>query len=146
MWFLALLIIGSINIARYDPTIFRAYNPIYAWKFLHSRGSSVLSGIILCITGVEAIFADLGHYNHFAIQWALTIIVYPSLVVVYLGQTAALCAHPDWIANTFYHTIPGGPVVYWPIFVLATISTVIASQAMILGTFSIVPCALFLEC
>jgi K+ transporter len=66
--------------------------------------------------------------------------VYPSLIIAYLGQAAALTNHPEWISNTFYNSIPGGPgsVVYWIVFVLATLATVIASQAMILGAFSIV--------
>ena len=66
--------------------------------------------------------------------------MYPSLVIAYLGQAAALENHPEWISNTFYNSIPGGPgsAVYWIVFVLATSATVIASQAMILGTFSIV--------
>ena len=101
---------------------------------------NVLGGILLAVTGVEALFADLGHYNRQSIQWTFTLVVYPSLVIAYLGQAAALSVHPEWISNTFYNSIPGGPggVVYWIIFVLATLATVIASQAMILGAFSIV--------
>lgn len=90
-------------------------------------------------------FADLGHYNRQSIQWAFTLIVYPSLILAYLGQAAALENHPEWISNTFYNSIPMGPgtVVYWIVFVLATLATVIASQAMILGCFSIVRQQLF---
>lgn len=138
LWFVVLLVIGAINIARYDPAIFRAYNPAYAFFFLRSHGDSVLSGVLLSITGVEALFADLGHYNRPAIQWTLTIIVYPSLVVTYLGQAAALTVHPDWVSNTFYRSIPGDAAIYWLVFILATFATIIASQAMILGAFSIV--------
>jgi KUP system potassium uptake protein len=100
----------------------------------------ILGGILLAVTGVEALFADLGHYNRQSIQWAFTLVVYPSLVIAYLGQAAALSIHPEWISNTFYNSIPGGPgsPVYWIVFVLATLATVIASQAMILATFSIV--------
>lgn len=141
LWFVVLVIIGVINIARFDPAIFRVYNPAYAFSFLRSHGHSVLSGILLSITGVEALFADLGHYNRPAIQWTLTVIVYPSLIVTYLGQAAALTVHPDWISNTFYRSTPGGAIIYWLVFVLATFATIIASQAMILGAFSIVlPC------
>lgn len=101
---------------------------------------NVLGGILLAVTGVEALFADLGHYNRQSIQWTFTLVVYPSLIIAYLGQAAALSVHPEWISNTFYNSIPGGPgsVVYWIVFVLATLATVIASQAMILGAFSIV--------
>jgi KUP system potassium uptake protein len=89
---------------------------------------------------VESLFADLGHYNRQSIQWTFTLVVYPSLVIAYLGQAAALENNPAWISNTFYNSIPGGPgsAVYWIVFVLATCATVIASQAMILGAFSIV--------
>jgi KUP system potassium uptake protein len=141
LWFLALLVTGAINISNNDPGIFRAYNPGYAINYLvRTQDLRVLGGILLAVTGVEALFADLGHYNRQAIQWTFTLVVYPSLVIAYLGQAAALEVHPEWISNTFYNSIPGGPgsVVYWIVFVLATLATVIASQAMILGTFSIV--------
>jgi KUP system potassium uptake protein len=141
LWFLALLITGAINIAHNDPGIFRAYNPAEAISFLTRTGDySVLGGILLAITGVEALFADLGHYNRQSIQWTFSLVVYPSLVVAYLGQAAALTVHPEWISNTFYNSIPGGSgsAIYWIVFVLATLATIIASQAMILGTFSIV--------
>ena len=144
LWFIVLLTIGAINIARHDTAIFRAFNPTYAFAFLRLNGGSVLSGVLLSVTGVEALFADLGHYNRPAIQWTLTIIVYPSLVISYLGQAAALTVHPEWVSSTFYRSIPGNTTVYWFVFVLATAATVIASQAMILGTFSIVYLLFFL--
>jgi KUP system potassium uptake protein len=140
LWFLALSITGIINIATNDPTIFRAYNPAEAIQYLiRTKDISVLGGILLAITGVEALFADLGHYNRQAIQWTFTFVTYPSLVLAYLGQAAALTVHPEWISNTFYNTIPCGPgsAVYWIMFALATLATIIASQAMILATFSI---------
>jgi KUP system potassium uptake protein len=145
LWFAALLITGIINIITNDPGIFRAYNPAQAIDYLvRTKDLNVLGGILLAVTGVEALFADLGHYNRQSIQWTFTLIVYPSLVTAYLGQAAALSVHPEWISNTFYNSIPCGPgsIVYWIVFVLATLATVIASQAMILGAFSIVPCPL----
>jgi KUP system potassium uptake protein len=141
LWFLSLLLTGAINIANNDPGIFRAYNPGYAIDYLvRTQDLKILGGILLAVTGVEALFADLGHYNRQSIQWTFTLVVYPSLVIAYLGQAAALSIHPEWISNTFYNSIPGGPgsAVYWIVFVLATLATVIASQAMILATFSIV--------
>jgi KUP system potassium uptake protein len=141
LWFLGLLITGAINIATNDPGIFRAYNPAEAIAFLmRTHDYTILGGILLAVTGVEALFADLGHYNRHAIQYTFTLVVYPSLVIAYLGQAAALTVHPEWISNTFYNTIPCGPgsAVYWIMFVLATLATIIASQAMILATFSIV--------
>src|SRR5579859_6293003 len=107
---------------------------------MRTHDYTILGGILLAVTGVEALFADLGHYNRHAIQYTFTLVVYPSLVIAYLGQAAALTVHPEWISNTFYNTIPCGPgsAVYWIMFVLATLATIIASQAMILATFSIV--------
>jgi KUP system potassium uptake protein len=141
LWFAALFITGCINIATNDPGIFRAYNPAEAINYLvRTQDLDILGGVLLAITGVEALFADLGHYNRQSIQWAFSLIVYPSLILAYLGQAAALENHPEWISNTFYNTIPTGPgtAVYWIVFVLATSATVIASQAMILASFSIV--------
>ena len=141
LWFAALFITGVVNIVSNDPAIFRAYNPGEAIHYLvRTQDLNVLGGVFLAITGVEALFADLGHYNRQSIQWTFTCVVYPSLVLAYLGQAAALENHPEWISNTFYNSIPGGPGggVYWLVFVLATLATVIASQAMILGAFSIV--------
>jgi KUP system potassium uptake protein len=140
LWLTALLITGIINIIQYDPTIFRAYNPGYAVLFVYSHGLSKLSGVLLAITGVEALFADLGHYNRQSIQWTMTLFIYPALVLTYLGQAAALTVHPEWIPNPFYNSIPGGvgKPFFWIMFVLASSASVIASQAMILGTFSVV--------
>ena len=137
----ALFITGVINIFTNDPGIFRAYNPAEAINYLvRTKDLNVLGGILLAITGVESLFADLGHFNRQSIQWTFALVVYPSLVIAYLGQAAALEVHPEWISNTFYNSIPCGPgsAVYWIVFVLATLATVIASQAMILGAFSIV--------
>jgi len=107
-----------------------------------------MSGVLLAVTGVEALFADLGHYNRQSIQWTLTLIIYPVLVVTYLGQAAALTVHPEWVSNAFYNSIPGGvgSIMYWMMFVLAGAASVVASQAMILGIFSVVRQAVQLDC
>jgi KUP system potassium uptake protein len=141
LWFAALFITGIVNIATNDPGIFRAYNPAQAIKYLvRTKDLTAVGGVFLAVTGSEALFADLGHYNRQSIQWTFALAVYPSLVIAYLGQAAALEVHPEWISNTFYNSIPCGPgsALYWIVFVLATLATVIASQAMILGAFSIV--------
>jgi len=137
---MVLFVTGIINIIQYHPTIFRVYNPLYALSFVSSNGLSKLSGVLLSITGVEALFADLGHYNRQSIQWTMTLFVYPVLVVTYLGQAAALSVHPEWIPNAFYNSIPGGigGPLYWIVFALATSASVVASQAMILGIYSVV--------
>jgi KUP system potassium uptake protein len=148
LWLLALLGTGIVNIATYDPTVFRAYNPGYAISFVYSNGIAAISGVLLAVTGVEALFADLGHYNRQSIQWTLTLFIYPVLVVTYLGQAAALTVHPEWVSNAFYNSIPGGvgSIMYWVMFVLASAASVVASQAMILGIFSVVPSTLDNRC
>jgi len=140
LWFAAIFVIGIYNIVKYDSAIFRAFNPAEAVNFLiRVQDFSVLGGVFLAVTGVEATFADLGHYNRQSIQWTFSLIVYPSLVIAYLGQAAALEKRPEWVyPNPFYSSIPSTPGIYWTVFVLATLATVIASQAMILATFSIV--------
>jgi KUP system potassium uptake protein len=140
LWFTALFVTGIINISTNDPAIFRAYNPGQAIRFLVRRGDlSVLGGVFLAVTGIEATFADMGHYTRRSIQWTFAFVVYPTLIVNYLGQAAALENHPEWISNTFYNSIPCGPgsAVYWVVFVLAVLATIIASQAMIFAAFSI---------
>jgi len=140
LWFLCLFIIGAINLASHGLTVFQACNPLYAISFLYAHGYPVLGGILLAITGVEALFADLAHYSQASIKWTFTLVVYPSLLVTYLGQAASLIAHPEWTSNAFYYSIPGGvgTGVYWSMLALATAASVIGSQAMILGIFSIV--------
>jgi KUP system potassium uptake protein len=139
-WLSTLAIIGIVNISNSDSRILRAYNPEHAISFIIRRGVNVLSGILLSITGVEAIFTNLSHYNRHSVQWTFTLIVYPCLSLTYLGQAAALLRHPEWIENSFYNCIPGGigSVGYWIVLILATLATVVASQAVIVGIFSIV--------
>lgn len=85
-------------------------------------------------------FADIGHFGRIPIQLALTFFVYPILVTSYLGQGAYLIEHPEAVRNPFFLSIPGGNnnSIFWIIFILATLSTIIASQALILGVFSII--------
>jgi KUP system potassium uptake protein len=120
--------------------IFRAYNPVHAVNFISSHGIRVLGGVLLSITGVEAIFTNVSHYNRASVRWTFTLIVYPCLIMTYLGQAAALWTYPEWIENAFYYCIPGGigSPGYWIVLILATMASVIASQAMILCIFSIV--------
>ncbi|CAG8721119.1 19077_t:CDS:2, partial [Gigaspora rosea] len=105
-----------------------------------------LGGILLAITGVEALFADLGHFNQRAIQISFSLFVYIPLVLVYTGQAARLVLDPTVIANTFWLTTPSNPVIYWIIFILAILATIIASQAMISATFSLIYQSMQLDC
>ncbi|CAG8566641.1 16357_t:CDS:10 [Dentiscutata erythropus] len=148
LWFIALSCIGIWNITYY-PRIFEAFNPYHAINyFIRNQGSGFtdLGGVLLAITGVEALFADLGHFNRRAIQISFPCFVYLPLVLVYSGQAARLVVDPSVIANTFWRTTPNHPVVYWIVFVLAILATIIASQAMISATFSLIYQSMQLDC
>ena len=143
IWMITIFVIGIINIVKYDHTVFKSFNPVYAVKFLHKRSIFVLGSVLLSVTGCEAMFADVGHFNKISIQMTLVGFVYPCLIVCYLGQTAFLIHNrsPEDITNLFYVCIPGGNKtnngLYWFVFLIATFSTIIASQALILSVFSI---------
>ncbi|CAG8779835.1 34627_t:CDS:2 [Gigaspora margarita] len=148
LWFLAIACVGIWNISQY-PEIFGAYNPYYAFDYFirkQDAGFTDLGGILLAITGVEALFADLGHFNQRAIQISFSLFVYIPLVLVYTGQAARLVLDPTVIANTFWLTTPSDPVIYWIIFILAILATIIASQAMISATFSLIYQSMQLDC
>ena len=149
LWLLSLMIVGIYNMITYDATVWRAWNPAYAIRFLRDGGDlGVLSGILLCITGVEILFADMGHFTPNAIRLAFSVFVFPCLCCAYIGQGAYLLRHPENISTVFYSSIPGaqGGPIYWIIFTLATGATIIASQAIITGMFSIVNQAIQLDC
>ncbi|GKV14993.1 hypothetical protein SLEP1_g25794 [Rubroshorea leprosula] len=118
---------------------------ISVWfAFLTGIGWISLGGVILCITGTEAMFADLGHFNVRAIQISFSTIVLPSIVIAHTGQAAYLTKYPEHFDKTFYKSIPGP--LYLPQFVVAVLAAIIASQAMISGTFSIISQSLSLGC
>ncbi|CAG8776770.1 42818_t:CDS:10 [Gigaspora margarita] len=149
LWFIAIASVGIWNITYY-PKIFEAYNPYHAINYFirnQASGFTDLGGILLAITGVEALFADLGHFNRKAIQISFPCFVYIPLLLVYTGQAARLVLEPNVIyANTFWLTTPTNPVIYWIIFILAILATIIASQAMISATFSLIYQSMQLDC
>ncbi|CAG8564709.1 23805_t:CDS:10, partial [Gigaspora rosea] len=148
LWFIAIACVGIWNITYY-PKIFEAYNPYHAINYFirnHASGFTNLGGILLAITGVEALFADLGHFNHRAIQISFPCFVYIPLLLVYTGQAARLVLEPNFYVNTFWLTTPTNPVIYWIIFILAILATIIASQAMISATFSLIYQSMKLDC
>lgn len=148
LWLISLFICGIVNIVHYHPQIFRALSPYYAIALLRKVGINAVGGAMLSITGTEAMFADIGHFGRLPIQLALTFFVYPILITSYLGQGAYLIEHPEAVRNPFFLSIPGGHNngIFWIIFVLATLSTIIASQALILGVFSIISQLINLDC
>ncbi|KAI4336447.1 hypothetical protein L6164_014972 [Bauhinia variegata] len=147
VWFTFIAGIGLYNLFKYEVGVLRAFNPKYIFDYFKrngKRGWISLGGVFLCITGSEAMFADLGHFNVRAIQISFSCITFPSLLAAYSGQAAYLRKFPDKVGNTFYECIPDP--LYWPTFVVAVAAAIIASQAMISGAFSIISQALSLGC
>ncbi|KAL7135253.1 hypothetical protein ABFS83_11G081100 [Erythranthe nasuta] len=147
LWFLFISGIGLYNLFKHDLGVLRAFNPKYIFDYFKrngKRGWVSLGGVVLCITGTEAMFADLGHFNVRAVQISFSGIVFPSLLAAYIGQAAYLTKFPENVAHTFYDSIPGP--IYWPTFVVANAAAIIASQAMISGSFAIISQSLSLGC
>jgi KUP system potassium uptake protein len=137
LWFLAIAACGVPWIARH-PEILWAINPIHAIRFFATHGTHgffVLGSVVLCITGCEALYADMGHFGRHSIRLAWYACVLPALLLNYFGQGALLLERPDAVANPFYALVPQGWL--YPMVALATAATVIASQALISGAFSI---------
>lgn len=135
-WFLSIAILGIWGISRH-PAVLAALNPLHGIRFLFSNGFAsfvVLGGVFLCVTGAEALYADMGHFGPRPIRFAWSAIVLPSLVLNYAGQAAIVLDGASTADNIFYQLCPG-PVLI-PFVALATISTIIASQSIITGAFS----------
>uniref|UniRef100_A0A453I546 Potassium transporter n=2 Tax=Aegilops tauschii subsp. strangulata TaxID=200361 RepID=A0A453I546_AEGTS len=149
-WLLCMSALGLYNIIHWNPHVYQALNPYYMFKFLKKTrkyGWMSLGGILLCMTGSEAMFADLGHFSYSAIQLAFTSLVYPALILAYMGQAAYLSKHHDFYSNSqvgFYIAVPDK--VRWPVLVLAILASVVGSQAIISGTFSIINQSQSLSC
>ncbi len=137
VWFLVLLLMGAVHIGR-NPAILWAISPHYALSFLvlHTSVAFIaLASVVLCVTGAEALYADMGHFGKRPIRTAWFGLVMPALVVNYFGQGAMLLAHPENVKNPFYEMAPTWAL--YPLIGLATCATVIASQALITAAFSV---------
>jgi KUP system potassium uptake protein len=137
LWFLVLAGLGIVAILR-QPQILLAANPLYAFLlFAHEPWTAfvALGSIVLAVTGCEALYADMGHFGAKAIRWAWLYFAFPALVLNYFGQGALLLSHPHAVDFLFYALVPSW--LRFPMVVLATIATIIASQAVISGVFSI---------
>eukprot|EP01018_Ginkgo_biloba_P031856 Gb_04121 [translate_table: standard] len=146
-WFISTASIGAYNIGKHYPGVFKAFSPHYIVYFFQrnrKQGWVMLGSSVLCITGAEAMFADLGHFNKRSIQMAFSMLVYPSLIITYSGEAAYLIKHPEHISEAFYKSIPHP--VYWPMFIIATLAAIVASQALISATFSIIKQSMALGC
>ncbi|MCP0913745.1 KUP/HAK/KT family potassium transporter [Legionella sp. 27cVA30] len=143
-WFLTLAVLGVIQIVQ-NPVVLKAINPWYAYEFFHLNGwhaYTLLGGVFLVVTGGEALYADLGHFGKKPIRLSWFIIVLPGLLLNYFGQGAYLLNHPAGIVNPFYMLAPEGFSL--PLLILATMATIIASQAVITATFSLTKQAVLL--
>jgi len=137
VWFLVIAVAGAAEIAA-NPRILYALNPYYGLNFLFTHGIIglvTLGAVFLVVTGSEALYNDLGHFGRKPIQTAWLYLVLPALLLNYFGQGALVLARPETISNPFYLLFPGWAL--YPMVVLATMATVIASQAVITGAYSI---------
>ena len=144
VWFIAIAIAGLAGITRH-PGVLWAIDPRHAAAFLTDRGLNgflVLGGVVLCITGVEALYADLSHFGRRPITAAWYGLVWPAVTLSYLGQGAQIISDAHAFDNPFY-ALTGGPFLI-PMVILATAATVIASQALISGAFTLIEQAIAL--
>ncbi|WVY97874.1 hypothetical protein V8G54_030025 [Vigna mungo] len=147
VWFAFIGGIGLFNFIKYDPTVAKAINPKYIVDYFRRNKKDAwisLGGVVLAITGTEALFADVGHFTVRSIQISMCSVTYPALVLAYTGQASFLRKNNDLVSDTFYKSIPHP--LYWPMFIVAVMASIIASQAMISGTFSIIQQSLSLGC
>ncbi len=138
IWFVAIALAGILHL-RDDPGVFWAINPAYAITFISTHGHIgliTLGAVFLAVTGGEALYADLGHFGRRPIQTAWLGLVLPALLINYFGQGALVLAHPEAIQSPFYRLVPD--MFLLPMVALATAATVIASQAVITGAYSLV--------
>jgi KUP system potassium uptake protein len=136
LWFATIALLGIWGISRY-PSVLLAIDPRHGLSYLLAGGGTgflVLGGVFLCVTGAEALYADMGHFGARPIRLAWSAVVFPSLVLNYAGQAALVLAGAPSSDNIFYRLCPS--FLLLPLVVLATIATIIASQSIITGAFS----------
>ncbi len=136
LWFATMAVMGIWGIVQH-PTVFAALNPAYGLSYLFSNGSTgflVLGAVFLCVTGAEALYADMGHFGRGPIKMAWFAVVFPSLILNYAGQAALVLEGAPTDGNIFFRLCPA--ILLIPVIVLATVATIIASQSIITGAFS----------
>ena len=137
VWFVAIALMGISGVVQH-PSVFAALNPLYGLSYLFSNGATgflVLGAVFLCVTGAEALYADMGHFGRGPIKLAWFGIVFPSLNLNYAGQAALVLEGAPTDGNIFFRLCPA-PLLL-PLIVLATVATIIASQSIITGAFSV---------
>ena len=142
VWFITLSVLGTFSILE-NPHVFLAVNPVYAYNFFATNGFHgfvILGAVFLVVTGGEALYADMGHFGPKPIRLAWYTVVLPSLLLNYFGQGALLLREPSAVVNPFYYLAPQWAL--YPLVILSAMATVIASQAVISGSFSLTQQAL----
>ena len=137
VWFATIAVMGIVQIAR-NPQVLGAVNPLHALGFFAAdpiRAFFTLGTVVLAVTGAEALYADMGHFGRRAISRAWLLLAFPALVLCYAGQSALVLSDPSAIDQSFYKMAPASLLV--PLLILATAATVIASQSIISGAFSV---------
>ena len=137
LWFLTIAVLGLISLLK-NPQVLKAFNPLYGYHFLMDHpgiGIAMLGAVVLSVTGGEALYADMGHFGIKSIKKTWIWFVFPSLLLNYLGQGSLILSHPEAIENPFYLLAPDWALI--PMVILAACATIIASQAVISGAFSI---------
>eukprot|EP00698_Gefionella_okellyi_P002282 TRINITY_DN1208_c0_g1_i2.p1 TRINITY_DN1208_c0_g1~~TRINITY_DN1208_c0_g1_i2.p1 ORF type:complete len:578 (-),score=97.44 TRINITY_DN1208_c0_g1_i2:597-2330(-) len=146
LWFVALFVIGTYQVTMY-PHVLSAFNPVVAVQYFVRNGGRVWPNLglaVLAVTGVETMFADMGHFGVGPIRFSWFALVMPALMMNYLGQCALLMRIPAAVTYAFYLSCPYA--VFWPMLVLSTVATVIASQAVITCAFTLLDQAVSLRC
>jgi KUP system potassium uptake protein len=142
LWFVVIAVLGAHEVALH-PDVLRALSPTYGARFMFDHGLDaflVLGGVVLCVTGAEALYADRGHFGAGPIRFTWFAIVLPAVLLNYLGQAALVRSDPSSVSNPFYLLAPHS--MQLPLVVLATLATIIASQAALTGSFSVAKQAL----
>jgi KUP system potassium uptake protein len=137
VWFVAIGLLGAREVVQH-PGVIQGLSPVWGARFMVDHGFAAfltLGGVVLAVTGAEALYADRGHFGKTPIRLTWFAIVFPAVLLSYLGQAALIRSHPSTIANPFYLLVPSGARI--PMVVLATVATIIASQAAITGSFSV---------
>jgi KUP system potassium uptake protein len=136
-WFVTIAVLGAVQVAR-CPAVLQAIHPVHAIRFFAANGHVaflVLGSVVLVITGGEALYADMGHFGRRPIRLAWYALVMPALLLNYFGQAACILLHPEAQKNPFFALVPHGLI--YPMVALATVATIIASQALISGAYSL---------
>ncbi|WCJ23517.1 Potassium transporter family protein [Euphorbia peplus] len=147
LWFFFIAIIGIFNIFKHEPSVLKAVNPWYGLRYMIKKKKEAwisLGGVILCLTGSEALFADLGHFNVLSIRLSSCSLVIPSVTLAYFGQCSYLYHNQGDSSQSFYKSLP--KPMYWPQFIVAVLAAIIGSQSLISASFSIIQQAVALGC